>query len=126
MTLFQNTLRQAAIAGVAMLTTAVAFGTVVTPAPAQAETGVYYRATLAQPVEKRTEVIRGGTFICSGTVCVGTKARSRPELVCERLGRAFGTVSSFSFNGKELADSSMLHPDSWRRVNQMYTMSSPR
>ena len=28
MTLFQNTLRQAAIAGVAMLTTAVAFGTV--------------------------------------------------------------------------------------------------
>ena len=102
MTLFQNTLRQAAIAGVAMLTTAVAFGTVVTPAPAQAETGVYYRATLAQPVEKRTEVIRGGTFICSGTVCVGTKARSRPELVCERLGRAFGTASSFSFNGKEL------------------------
>ncbi|MEL7690450.1 CC_3452 family protein [Citromicrobium bathyomarinum] len=102
MTLFQNTIRQATIAGVALLTTAVTFGTVVTPTPAQAETGVYYRATLAQPVEKRTEVIRGGTFICSGTVCVGTKARSRPELVCERLGRAFGTVSSFSFNGKEL------------------------
>ena len=37
----------------------------------------------------------------------------------------------FAFNGTELADSSRRHPDSsrpnsWRRVNQMYTMSSPR
>ena len=102
MTLFQNTLRQAAIAGVAMLTTAVAFGTVVTPAPAQAETGVYYRATLAQPVEKRTEVIRGGTFICSGTVCVGTKARSRPELVCQKVASEFGPVATFSYDSREL------------------------
>ena len=102
MTLFQHPLRQTAIACVAVVTTALTFGAALTPAPAQAETSVYYRATLEQPVEKRTEAIRGGTFICSGTVCVGTKARSRPELVCERLGRAFGTVSSFSFNGKEL------------------------
>ena len=102
MTLFKNTLRQATIAGVAVLTTVAAFGAITTPAPAQAASSVYYRATLVQPVEKRTEVIRGGTFICSGTVCVGTKAQSRPELVCERLGREFGTVASFSFNGKEL------------------------
>ena len=97
-----NPLRQLAIGSVAVLTTALTFGATVTPAPAYAQSGAYYRATLQQPVEKRTEIIRGGTFICSGTVCVGTKARSRPELVCERLGRAFGTVSSFSFNGKEL------------------------
>ncbi len=102
MTLFKNSLRQATIAGVAVLTTVAAFGAITTPAPAQAASSVYYRATLVQPVEKRTEVIRGGTFICSGTVCVGTKAQSRPELVCERLGREFGTVASFSFNGKEL------------------------
>ena len=104
MTLLQNTLRQAAIVGAAVVTTTLTFGAAVAPAPAQAEGGssVYYRATLAQPVEKRTELIRGGTFICSGTVCVGTKARSRPELVCERLARQFGSVTSFSYNGKEL------------------------
>ena len=102
MTLFQHPLRQAAIAGVAMLTTAMTFGAAVTPAPAQAQSSAYYRATLEQPVEKRTEVIRGGTFICSGTVCVGTKARSRPVHVCERLGREFGTVASFSYDGSEL------------------------
>ena len=102
MTLFKHPLRQTAIACVAMLTTALTFGAAVTPAPAQAESNVYYRATLEQPVEKRTEVIRGGTFICSGTVCVGTKARSRAELVCERLGREFGTIASFSYDGTEL------------------------
>lgn len=106
MTLFQNSLRpilsRTAIAGVAVLTTALTFGAAVSPAPAQAQSGVYYRATLAQPVEKRTETIRGGTFICSGTVCVGTKARSRAEIVCEHLGREFGSVVAFSYDGKEL------------------------
>lgn len=103
MTLRQYPVRQAMIAGVAMLTTALTFGAAVTPAPAQAQSGVYYRATLAQPVEKRTEIIRGGTFICSGTVCVGTKANSRPELVCERLSREFGPIASFSYAETELA-----------------------
>ena len=77
------------------------------PAPAQAETGVYYRATLAQPVEKRTEIIRGGTFICSGTVCVGTKARSRPELVCKKLAGEFGPVASFSVAGKDVDEATL-------------------
>ena len=107
MTLFQHPLRQAAIAGVAMLTTAMTFGAAVTPAPAQAESSVYYRATLEQPVEKRTEVIRGGTFICSGTVCVGTKARSRPELVCKKLAGEFGPVASFSVAGKDVDEATL-------------------
>ena len=102
MTLFKTPLRQAAIAGVAVMTTALTFGAAVTPAPAQTQSSAYYRVTLEQPVEKRTEVIRGGTFICSGTICVGTKARSRPELVCEHLGREFGTVASFSYKGNDL------------------------
>lgn len=102
MTLLKNPLRQAAVAGVALLTSALTISSVVAPAPAYAQATAYYRATLEAPVEKRTEVIRGGTFICSGTVCVGTKARSRPELVCERLGREFGAVVSFSANGTEL------------------------
>lgn len=102
MTLRPNPVRQAAVVGVAMFTTALTFGAALAPAPAQAQSGVYYRATLAQPVEKRTEIIRGGTFICSGTICVGTKANSRPELVCERLAREFGTLASFSANGTEI------------------------
>tara|TARA_B100001765_G_C19465498_1_gene321353 strand:+ start:450 stop:794 length:345 start_codon:yes stop_codon:yes gene_type:complete len=102
MTLFQHPLRQTAIACVAVVTTALTFGAALTPAPAQAETSVYYRATLEQPVEKRTEAIRGGTFICSGTVCVGTKARSRPELVCQKVASEFGPVATFSYDSREL------------------------
>ena len=99
---FQTPLRQAAIAGVAVLTTALTFGAALAPVPAQAQSSAYYRATLEQPVERRTEIIRGGTFICSGTICVGTKARSRPALVCEHLGREFGPVASFSAGGTDL------------------------
>ena len=102
MTLPQKPIRQFAIAGVAMFTTALTFGAAVAPAPAQAQSSAYYRATLEQPVERRTEIIRGGTFICSGTICVGTKARSRPALVCERLAREFGPVASFTVAGNDL------------------------
>ena len=55
-----NPRRQLAIGSVAVLTTALTFGATVTPAPAYAQSGAYYRATLQQPVEKRTEIIRGG------------------------------------------------------------------
>ena len=74
------------------------------PVQAQSSKGssVYYRATLEQSVEKRTEVIRGGTFICAETICVGSKARSRPEIVCRRVARAFGPVATFTYDGKEL------------------------
>ena len=102
MTLPKTPLRQTAIAGIAMLTTAVTFGAALSPAPEMARSGAYYRATLEQPVERRQEIIRGGTFICSGTICVGTKARSRPGLVCERLAREFGPVASFSVAGTAL------------------------
>lgn len=102
MTRFKNPIRQFAIAGVAALTTALTFGAATAPAPAYAQSSAYYRATLEQPVERRTEIIRGGTFICSGTICVGTKARSRPALVCEKLASEFGKVASFSVAGTEL------------------------
>ena len=102
-----NPLRQLAIGSVAVLTTALTFGATVTPAPAYAQSGAYYRATLQQPVEKRTEIIRGGTFICSGTVCVGTKARSRPELVCKKLVGEFGPVASFSVAGKDVDEATL-------------------
>ena len=97
-----NPLRQLAIGSVAVLTTALTFGATVTPAPAYAQSGAYYRATLQQPVEKRTEIIRGGTFICSGTICVGTQARSRPANVCKSVSEEFGPVASFSVAGTEL------------------------
>ena len=102
MTLRHSPLRQVAIGGVAALTTVLTFGATLAPAPAQAQSGAYYRATLEQPVERRTEIIRGGTFICSGTICVGTKARSRPALVCEKLASEFGKVASFSVAGTEI------------------------
>ncbi|GAB5349090.1 CC_3452 family protein [Alteriqipengyuania sp. 357] len=102
MTFPKPRLRAAAIAGVAALTTALTFGASLAPTTAQAA-GAYYRATLEQPVEKRTEIIRGGTFICSGTTCVGTKARSRPTVVCEKLASEFGQVATFSVGGTELS-----------------------
>ena len=102
MTARTTPIRQFVIAGVAVLTTAMTFGATLAPVSAQAQSSVYYRATLEQPVERTTEVVRGATFICSGTICVGTKSRSRPALVCERLAREVGPVAAFSADGTDL------------------------
>ena len=40
-------------------------------------------------------------------MCVGTKARSRPELVCKKLAGEFGPIASFSVAGKDVDEATL-------------------
>ncbi len=62
----------------------------------------FYRAQLVQPVEMRRTVVRGAMFMCDGTSCLGSKANSRPNIVCASFVREFGAASSFIADGKAL------------------------
>ena len=103
MTSFAHSTRNATIGGLAVLYTALTFGAAVTPAPAAAYDGHYYRAEFAQPVESGTQIIRGTPWACEGNVCVANKANSRPVIVCQRLnGKVDAELVSFTADGEAL------------------------
>ncbi|GAA4044401.1 CC_3452 family protein [Parerythrobacter jejuensis] len=104
MTSFANTLRTASIGGMALVYTALTFGATLAPTPAYAASGVYYRAELAQPVETKTEVVRGTAWSCKGNICVARKSNSRPVIVCQRAAREFGDITSFTVKGEAIAE----------------------
>lgn len=90
--------------GAAMAWTALSLGAAISPAPAQAADGPYYRAELAAPA-KDTRAIAGGiAWTCAGTTCVAGKGTSRPLRVCRELQRQVGTVASFTTKGEVLED----------------------
>lgn len=90
--------------GAAMAWTALSLGAAISPAPAQAADGPYYRAELAAPA-KSTRAIAGGiAWTCAGTTCVAGKGTSRPLRVCRELQRQVGTVASFTTKGEPLED----------------------
>ncbi|MEZ5710140.1 MAG: hypothetical protein R3E02_12215 [Blastomonas sp.] len=66
---------------------------------AHAQTGGYFRAELASPVEKTVEVVNGVVWRCEGTSCTGTKSTSRPVNACARLARKVGEVTAFTVRG---------------------------
>ena len=104
MTSFANTARNATVGGLALVYTALTFGVATAPTPALASDGVYYRAELAQPVESKTEIVRGTAWSCKGTVCVARKSNSRPVIVCQRVAKELGDVKSFTVKGETIAE----------------------
>jgi len=103
MTLSLPTAAKPTAALVALAWTALTFGTAISPAPAQAADGPYYRAELAAPVTAAKPIVSGTVFNCTGTGCAGSKATSRPAIVCARLAKEVGEVAAFTANGKALA-----------------------
>ena len=77
----------------------------VSTASAQSVSAGYYRAELASPVEKSTQIIRGVVWQCEGTSCSGSKGTSRPINECIRLARQLGDVTAFSVQAEDLGDS---------------------
>lgn len=104
MTSFAKNTRNATVGALAVFYTALTFGAAVTPAPALAGEGPYYRAEFAQPVEAGTEIVRGTPWTCAGNVCVAPKSNSRPVIVCQRAAGEFGDVTSFTVEGEDLAE----------------------
>ena len=62
----------------------------------------FYQAELVAPVEMRRAVVRDAMFTCDGTSCMGSKAHSRPAIVCASFVREFGAATSFTAEGKSL------------------------
>lgn len=104
MTLSLPRLSRFAVFAVALVYTSLTFGVLTAPAPAYAQSGAYYTATLAQPAEDNRAVAAGVAWTCSGTTCVANKGTSRPMRICRGLAREFGEVVTFTAKGKDLAD----------------------
>ena len=95
--------RNATVGALAVLYTALTFGAAVTPAPAAAFDGHYYRAEFSQPVESGTQIIRGTPWACEGNVCVAQKGNSRPVIMCQRLnGKVDAELVNFTVEGEAL------------------------
>lgn len=103
MTLSLPSSARPAAALIALAWTALTFGTAISPAPAEAANGPYYRAELAAPVSATRSIVSGTVFTCNGTACAAGKATSRPAIVCARLAKDVGPVARFTADGKELS-----------------------
>jgi hypothetical protein len=69
---------------------------------AQPTNGPGYRAELAQPATSTQMLASGVLWRCEGTSCTAARATSRPAIVCARLVREAGPVTSFSVGGEAL------------------------
>lgn len=79
-----------------------AFGAVLSPAPAAAQSSGFYVAELAQPTEETRAIASGVAWRCDGSTCAAPRAASRPLRVCRELQRKVGPVASFTANGETL------------------------
>lgn len=92
--------RSAAIVA-ALAYTTLSFGAALTPSPAQAASGPFYRAEVAAPAKLDPRPIASGmAWKCAENVCTAGEAPSRPAIVCARLAKKVGPLASFTANGK--------------------------
>jgi hypothetical protein len=102
MTLSLSTNAKPIAAIAALAWTVLTIGTAVSPAPAHAAEGAYYRAELTAPASSGHAVVGGLVWKCADTACAAPKGTSRPAIVCARLAKEVGEVSTFSAGGKAL------------------------
>ncbi len=62
-----------------------------------------YRAELAAPTESATVIAAGVAWRCAGTTCVAGNSSSRPIIVCKKLVRETGALTSFAVKGEDMA-----------------------
>lgn len=73
------------------------------PALAQTNAAPFYRAELAAPATAPRAIAGGVIWQCSGTTCTAAKGNSRPLVMCARLAREAGPITSFTAGGEALA-----------------------
>ena len=86
----------------ALAWTTLTIGTAVSPSPAAAAEGAYYRAQLSAPASSANAVAGGIVWKCAETNCAAPKGTSRPAIVCARLAKQVGEVATFTAGGKAL------------------------
>ena len=88
--------------GMALVWTALSFGTATAPAAAQTPSKAYYRAELAQPATATRAIAGDLVWACNGNSCVADKGTSRPLRICREVNRKFGVVTNFTAKGEVL------------------------
>jgi hypothetical protein len=92
--------RSAAIVA-ALAYTTLSFGAALAPSPAHAASVPFYRAEVASTAKTEATPIASGTaWRCADNVCTAGKATSRPAIVCARLAKKVGPLTSFAAGGK--------------------------
>jgi len=87
----------------ALAWTTMSIGATISPAPASAAEGAYYRAELTAPATNTGHTLAGGlVWKCAETACAAGKGTSRPTIVCARLAKQVGPVANFTAGGKVL------------------------
>lgn len=66
-----------------------------------------YRAELAQPATTARLAAGGVVWTCAGNACTAPRSNSRPAIVCARLAREAGTLSSFAVSGAAISGSDL-------------------
>ena len=102
MTLSSPVFRTAGAASLALFYSALTFGALVAPTPAQANGAAFYTAELATPAAERTNIIGGVAWQCQDTTCVAAKGTSRPVVMCQRVARELGDVTGFTAEDETL------------------------
>jgi len=88
-------------ARLSLFATIALFATAAVPALAPtvahaADGGAFYRAELAQPVAQQTIVAGGVAWHCNESACSAGKASSRDAIVCAKLAKEVGALTSFA------------------------------
>ena len=97
----RSSLGQLAFAAAALVGTVLSFGA--TTSPVQAAAPAFYEVQLATPLAgTKTEIQNDVAWKCDGATCRGSQGTSRAEVVCARLARKLGEVSSFAAKGETL------------------------
>lgn len=81
-------------------------GTLFAGAAANAQTranGPTYRAELSQPAGQASMAAAGVVWSCDGNACTAPRSNSRPAIVCARLVREAGTLTSFTVAGTAMS-----------------------
>jgi hypothetical protein len=102
MTLSPPRFRSLSAIVLALVWTSLTFGAAVTPAEAKSR-AVFYTAELAAPASEDNAIVGGVVWECTGTTCIAPKTTSsRPKVLCKRVAREFGEITSFTAGDKAL------------------------
>lgn len=69
--------------------------------------GPTYRAELAQPASTARMAAAGVVWTCDGNACTAPRSNSRPAIVCARLVREAGVLTSFAVSGTAMSASDL-------------------
>lgn len=84
------------ILAVVLLIVVIAAGAFAASSARAAESGAFYRAELAQPASAPTVVAAGLAWRCEGSACSAAKSTSRDAIVCAKLAKEVGQLTSFA------------------------------